>query len=73
MGVMALRYNIVVAGQELPVQGVLPHLLEADRLGWIYMGLLLIMAVLLMHFIPVLMERICRMSHAGDPDVEEGI
>ena len=73
MGVMALRYNIVVAGQELPVQGVLPHLLEADRLSWIYMGLLLIMAVLLMHFIPMLMERICRLPHAGDPDLEEGI
>ena len=60
LGVMALRYNIVVAGQELPVQGVLPHLLEGDRTVWIYTVMLLGLALLLNQIIPVLLARICR-------------
>ena len=60
LGVMALRYNIVVAGQELPVQGVLPQLLEGDRTVWIYTVMLLGLALLLNQIIPVLLARICR-------------
>lgn len=64
IGIMALRYNVVIAGQELPVQGAFMNTLEDGNIVWFYTALLLAMAVALCYILPRVFERYCRASAA---------
>lgn len=59
-GVAALRYNIVVAGQELPDGGTLLHTMGDGGAVWMYAAALLILSGVLAYIIPGFMEKCCQ-------------
>lgn len=58
IGVLALRYNIVIAGQELPQTGTLLKTLENSTQGWIEMGVFLVLSFILLLFLPSVADKI---------------
>ncbi len=58
VGVMALRYNFVIAGQELPAQGTLLNTLEGGAV-WAYTAALLALTVILGYAVPAFLGKYC--------------
>lgn len=56
IGVLALRYNFVVAGEELPLSGTLMRTLEAGSASWIWALTFLILAFVLVLILPGIFE-----------------
>ncbi len=65
VGVMALRYNFVIAGQELPAQGTLLNTLEGSGAVWAYTAALLALAVVLGYAVPGFLGKYCKNSPAS--------
>lgn len=59
VGVMALRYNFVIAGQELPAQGTLLNTLEGGGAVWAYVAALLALGGVLGWVLPNLLGKYC--------------
>ncbi len=59
VGVMALRYNFVIAGQELPSQGTLLNILEGSGAVWAYTAALLALTVILGYAVPAFLGKYC--------------
>jgi formate-dependent nitrite reductase membrane component NrfD len=65
VGVMALRYNFVIAGQELPAQGTLMNALEGGGAVWAYTAALLALSVALGYLIPGFLGKYCGAAPAS--------